>query len=73
MNQAGKMGQQSTALAALAENHGLIPGTHIRWLTLLVTPASGEPMPSSGLGKPTHTCAHKHTHAHIHLNNSKSF
>lgn len=44
------------ACTALAEDRISVPITHVRQLTLLLTPAPGHPMPSSGLH--TGICTH---------------
>lgn len=45
----GEVAQGLSALAALVEDPGSVPSNHTR-LTLLQTPAPGNPLPSSSLG-----------------------
>lgn len=58
-------GSRARALAALLEAN-LYSITHIRWLTLPVTPSVGNPTPPFGFGASKYTCTHTHTLIRTH-------
>lgn len=58
------------ALAALPQDWNWLPSTQVRRLT--AAPASGDPVPISGLHRHLHTHAYTLSHTHVHINKNKS-